>query len=78
MAELKLSIEELARATRRLTDAQREVLSLRFAGGLSIEETAKAMGKNPGAIKALQHAAIVSLRKVLVTVEEYDQVKTTS
>jgi hypothetical protein len=27
------------------------------------------MGKRPGAIKALQHAAIVSLRKVLVLEE---------
>jgi RNA polymerase sigma-70 factor (ECF subfamily) len=78
MAELSLNIEELAQATQRLTKAQREVLSLRFAGGLSIEEVAKAMKKKPGAIKALQHAAIVSLRKVLVLEEEHDQVKTAS
>ena len=69
MAELRLDAEQLSRATRRLTEAQREVLSLRFAGGLSIEEAGKAMGRKPGAIKALQHAAIVSLRKVLVLEE---------
>jgi RNA polymerase sigma-70 factor, ECF subfamily len=46
------------------------VLSLRFAGGLSIEETAKAMGKSPGAIKALQHAAVLSLRKLLVVEQD--------
>ena len=75
MAELTLNVEQLNRATRRLTGAQQEVLSLRFAGGLSIEETAKAMGKSPGAIKALQHAAVLSLRKILV-VEENGAVET--
>ena len=75
MAELKLDIEQLRRATASLTKAQQEVLSLRFAGGLSIEETAKAMGKNPGAVKALQHAAVLSLRKILV-VEEDVKIKT--
>ncbi len=66
VAELKLEIEELAAATQKLTAAQREVISLRFAGELSIAEVAKAMGKSEGAIKALQHSAIVALRKVLM------------
>lgn len=66
LAELTLSIEQLTRATRSLTKLQREVISMRFAGGLSIEEVARALGKNPGAIKALQHAAVLALRKVLV------------
>jgi RNA polymerase sigma-70 factor (ECF subfamily) len=69
-AELSLDMERVSRATRRLTGAQREVISLRFAGGLSIEETAKAMGKNPGAIKALQHAAVLALRRLLVVSED--------
>jgi RNA polymerase sigma-70 factor, ECF subfamily len=75
MAELTLNIEQLQQATKHLTGAQQEVLSLRFAGGLSIEETAKAMGKSPGAIKALQHAAVLSLRKLLV-VEQDGSVET--
>ena len=70
MAELTLNVEQLKRATTHLTSAQQEVLSLRFAGGLSIEETAKAMGKSTGAIKALQHAAVLSLRKILVVEED--------
>ncbi len=70
MAELILNIERLQQATKHLTNAQQEVLSLRFAGGLSIEETAKAMGKSTGAIKALQHAAVLSLRKILVVEED--------
>ncbi len=69
-AELRLNIEELSEASKQLTKAQQEVLSLRFAGGLSIEETAKAMKKNPGAIKALQHAAVLALRKLLVVRDE--------
>jgi RNA polymerase sigma-70 factor (ECF subfamily) len=66
MAELTLSIEQLTKATQSLTKLQREVISMRFAGGLSIEEVARSLGKNPGAIKALQHAAVIALRKVLV------------
>ena len=66
-AERKMDIEGLVAATRRLTDMQREVVSLRFAGGLSVAEVAKAMGKSEGAIKALQHSAIVSLRKMVAT-----------
>ncbi len=63
--EQKMDIENLGAATKQLTDLQREVVSLRFAGGLSLAEVAKAMGKNEGAIKALQHSAVVSLRKIM-------------
>jgi len=41
-------------------------VSLRFSGGLSIAEVAKAMGKTEGAIKALQHSAVLALRRILV------------
>ncbi len=64
--ERSLDIEQLRLATRRLTEAQREVISLRFAGGLSIAEVAKIMGKSQGAVKTLQHSAILALRKVLL------------
>ncbi len=63
--EQKMDIENLVAATKQLTSLQREVVSLRFAGGLSLAEVAKAMGKNEGAIKALQHSAVVSLRKIM-------------
>ena len=63
--EIKLEMEELAAAATKLTDAQREVISLRFAGQLSIAEAARAMGKTEGAIKALQHSAVAALRRVL-------------
>lgn len=65
LAEQELRIEELATACQRLSEAQQEVISLRFAGGLSVAETAKTMGKSEGAVKVLQHEAIVKLRRIL-------------
>ena len=65
VVERIIQIEEVAEATKQLTKAQQEVISLRFAGELSISEVAKAMGRSEGAVKALQHSAILALRKVL-------------
>lgn len=64
-AEISLDMETLSAASRRLTAAQQEVVSLRFAGDLPIAEVARIMGKSEGAIKALQHSAIASLRKAM-------------
>ncbi len=66
MAERSMDIEQLLLATRRLTEAQREVISLRFAGELPTAQVAKIMGKSQGAVKALQHSAIVALRKEML------------
>ncbi len=66
LLEKNMDIEQLVTATRRLTEAQREVISLRFAGELAISQVAKIMGKSEGAVKALQHSAVVALRKTLV------------
>ena len=65
LTEQRVTVEQLNLACKRLTEAQQEVISLRFAGGLSIAEVAEVMGKNQGAIKALQHSAIVALRQIL-------------
>ena len=65
LTEYRLDIEQLVSATKRLTEAQREVISLRFAGELSTTQVAQVMGKSEGAVKALQHSAIVALRKAL-------------
>ena len=69
IAEQSLDIERVVSATTCLTDMQKECISLRFASGLSIAEVAQIMGKSEGAIKALQHSAIIALRKVLVVTE---------
>jgi RNA polymerase sigma-70 factor, ECF subfamily len=63
--EQKIEIEEIVVAAKSLTPAQQEVISLRFAGQLSVAECAKTMGKSEGAVKALQHSAIAALRKAL-------------
>jgi len=65
LVEKKIEIHELIVATRHLTEAQQEVISLRFAAELSIAEVAGVMGRSEGAVKALQHSAIVALRKTL-------------
>jgi RNA polymerase sigma-70 factor (ECF subfamily) len=67
--EAMLTIEEVRRATDTLPDAQREVILLRFAVGMSITETAKALGKREGNVKALQHKAVAKLQKILVPAE---------
>jgi RNA polymerase sigma-70 factor (ECF subfamily) len=43
---------------------QRECVVLRFLHGLSVAETALVMGKNTGAIKALQYRAVRSLARI--------------
>ena len=64
-AEQRFDIEQLILAARQLTKAQREVIALRFASDLSVADVAKVMDKSQGAVKALQHSAIVALRKTL-------------
>ena len=71
LAELKFDMKQLAVACEKLSDGQRETISLRFAGGLSVAESAKVMGKSEGSVKVLQHAALVKLRRILCpSVEE--------
>ena len=48
-----------------LTPDQRDVLLLRIVAELTLEETAQALGKPVGAVKALQHRAIAALRRNL-------------
>jgi RNA polymerase sigma-70 factor (ECF subfamily) len=50
-----------------LNEQQRQVIQLRFIEGLSIAETAHMMQKSEGAIKALQHRSLESLRRYLET-----------
>jgi len=55
----------LLQAVQKLGTEQQECIVLRFLQGLSVAETAQAMGKNDGAIKALQYRAIRSLGRLL-------------
>jgi RNA polymerase sigma-70 factor (ECF subfamily) len=56
-----LQSERLMQAVGQLGDEQRECVMLRFVHGMSVSETAQIMGKNDGAIKALQHRAVRKL-----------------
>ncbi len=63
--DLELAMTEVGKAMENLTALQREVITLRFAAGLSIAETARSLGKKDNAVKALQHAGIKKLRRIL-------------
>jgi RNA polymerase sigma-70 factor (ECF subfamily) len=56
-----LTSDTLIAGIKQLNAEQRECVVLRFVQGLSVAETAAAMGKNDGAIKALQHRAVRKL-----------------
>lgn len=55
----------LLAAVQRLNPEQRECIVLRFLQGFSVAETAQVMGKNEGAIKALQYRAVRALHRLL-------------
>jgi RNA polymerase sigma-70 factor (ECF subfamily) len=55
----------LLSAVKLLNPEQQECIVLRFLQGFSVAETARAMGKNEGAIKALQFRAVRSLHRLL-------------
>lgn len=47
------------------SDDQRQCIQLRFLEGRSVSETAVAMGRNEGAVKALQHRAVRELARLM-------------
>ncbi|HKE65966.1 MAG TPA: sigma-70 family RNA polymerase sigma factor [Micromonosporaceae bacterium] len=56
---------ELLAAVKQLNPEQQECIVLRFLHGFSVAETAQAMNKNEGAIKALQYRAVRALNRLL-------------
>ena len=65
LVETKLTIEEVFSAVREIPEAQREVILLRFASGLSVVETAEALDKQVTNVKVLQHKGVKRLREML-------------
>jgi len=57
--------QSVASAFKKLTLEQQQVLVSRFVEGLSLAETAMAMGKGENAIKALEFRALKSVRRIL-------------
>ncbi|WP_374616579.1 sigma-70 family RNA polymerase sigma factor, partial [Frankia sp. AgKG'84/4] len=60
-----LTHRELLDAVRRLLPDQQECVSLRFLEGMSVRETAHAMGRGEGAVRALQLRAVRALARTL-------------
>jgi RNA polymerase sigma-70 factor (ECF subfamily) len=63
--ERTLTLEQTLRALVGLEDLQRDVVTLRFLSGLSLRETALALGKSEDAVKALQRRGLAALRRAL-------------
>lgn len=64
-AVLGEEVDALRGAVKHLTGEQQEVLVLRFVENMSSREVATILGKNEGAIRALQFRALGRLRKIL-------------
>jgi RNA polymerase sigma-70 factor (ECF subfamily) len=60
-----LALEDLRKAVALLPEAQREVIIFRFASGLSVADTAKALGKNENNVKVLQHKGMQRLQLLM-------------
>ncbi|MFV0258323.1 MAG: RNA polymerase sigma factor [Acidimicrobiales bacterium] len=55
--------EDLITAFSRLTDAQREVLALRFVADVSLQDVAAIVGRPVAAVKSLQSRGLAALRR---------------
>ena len=60
-----MGVERVREVLQKLAPDQRDVIALRVIADLSVDQTAAALGKQPGAIKALQRRALARLRRQL-------------
>jgi RNA polymerase sigma-70 factor, ECF subfamily len=65
MVEQHMEMVEVKTMVEKLPAKQREVISLRFGSGLSVAETAAAIGKTEGTVKKLQFVALARLKKLM-------------
>lgn len=65
IVETRMEFERVSQAMEQLTEEQREVLRLRFFGGLTSKEAGSILDKSDGAVREMQRAAIERLRLVL-------------
>lgn len=70
VAEIRMSTEKMRMALQKLTPDQRQVILLKFMEGLSNQEVADLLSKPVGAVKSLQHRALIALRNLLDPSEE--------
>ncbi len=64
-AEKNIEMEKVNEAMQKLTPEQREVVQLRFFGGLSSKEVGAILQKSDGAVREMQRAAVERLRTLL-------------
>ena len=64
-AEKNIEFGRITEAMKQLTAEQREVLNLRFFGGLTSKEVGGILGKSDGAVREMQRAAIEKLRGIM-------------
>lgn len=60
-----LGAQGVRRIIETLSPEQRDVLLLRVLGGLTVTQVAQAVGKTPGAVKALQRRGLASIEQAL-------------
>ncbi|MCJ7509971.1 MAG: sigma-70 family RNA polymerase sigma factor [Dehalococcoidia bacterium] len=68
-AERAIAQDELRLALTRLTEEQRQVIILKFVEGMDNTSVARVLGRSQGAVKSLQHRALVSLKRLLSSQE---------
>jgi RNA polymerase sigma-70 factor (ECF subfamily) len=66
VVEHKLTMEQTFQALSELDSSQRDVLALRFLGGLSLREVALALNRTEDSVKALQRRGLAALRLSLI------------
>jgi RNA polymerase sigma-70 factor, ECF subfamily len=64
-AETNLEMARVNQAMQSLTEEQREVVRLRFFGGLTSKEVSKVLDKSDGAVREMQRASLEKLRHLL-------------
>ena len=63
--ERQTQVAQARAALQQLTPLQQQIVALRFLEEMSLEEVAHMVNRTVGAVKALQHRAINSLRRIL-------------
>ncbi len=63
--ERQVQVDCLRQALQRLTNDQREVVTMKLIDGVSTDDIARHLHKSPGAVRALQMRGLQSLAKIL-------------
>jgi RNA polymerase sigma-70 factor (ECF subfamily) len=69
IAERAIAHDEVRLALTKLTEEQRQVIILKFVEGMDNASVARVLGRSQGAVKSLQHRALVSLRRIISSQE---------